>query len=236
MELVRTKLPFYILPAFPGLAFLTADAVLRCIRGQNQDLKRSAFRIGLAIWAIAILVLAFAPWLFLRASRPADLPIAGFAAFTAGGIIYAALVFARFYQHRIARAALVLGVGMGIMVAILYIAVFPNLKLLQLSERLADDLTLLGAYGSNQHVAMIGYAEPSLAFYQGGGAREQLSDYLQTTPRPNWPRWIVISIQDWETIPRDIQHELKIRAIETGLNYSHGGKQEKVLILENPKG
>ncbi len=94
----------------------------------------------------------------------------------------------------------------------------------------------MGGYGSNTRVIMIGYAEPSLAFYQGGGAREQLSGYLQTTPQSDWPKWIVVSIQEWETIPPDVQHQLKIRAIETGFNYSHAGRNEKVLILENPKG
>jgi len=235
MELIRTKLPFYILPAFPGLAFLTADAIIRCIRGQNRDLKRPMFIYACGFWAVAILAVAFIPWLCLRFSTRDQLPIPAFIAFNIAGVIYAALVFGRFYQQRIARAATVLGVGMVIMLAILYIAIFPKLDFVQLSERLANDLKKMGAYGANTHVAMIGYAEPSLAFYQGGGAREQLPDYLQTTPQSQWPRWIVISIQNWENVPPNVQHKLIPRAVETGFNYSHGGKKENVLILENPQ-
>jgi 4-amino-4-deoxy-L-arabinose transferase-like glycosyltransferase len=234
MELVRTKLPFYILPAFPGLAFLTADALVRCIRGQNHELKRPIFRFAYGLWAVVILGLATAPWLCLHFSKAAELPIPAFIAFNIAGVVYAALVFGGFYQHRIARAAVVLGVGMAIMLAMLYIAIFPKLDFLQLSERLAGDLAQMGGYGANVRVAMIGYAEPSLAFYQGGGAREQLPDYLQTTPQSQWPRWIVISIQDWQAVPQDMQHDLILRAIETGLNYSHAGRREQVLILENP--
>ncbi|MGD0541464.1 MAG: glycosyltransferase family 39 protein, partial [Tepidisphaeraceae bacterium] len=228
MELIRTKLPFYILPAFPGLAFLTADALVRCIRGQNRDFKRPIFLFAAAGWALIALTLAVGPWICLRYAKLDQLPIAGFIAFGIAGVIYAALVFGRFYQQRIARAAVVIGVGMAIMIAILYITIFPRLDFLQLSERLADDLTQMGAYGSKVHVAMIGYAEPSLAFYQGGGAREQLPDYLQTTPPAEWPRWIVISIQDWQAVPPDVQRDLILRAVETGVNYSHAGRREKV--------
>ena len=109
MELIRTKLPFYILPAFPGLAFLTADALIRCIRGQNRELKRPAFIIACAVWSLAVLAISIAPWLSLKIANPSELPIPAFIAFAVGGIIYAALVFWRFYQQRIARAAAIIG-------------------------------------------------------------------------------------------------------------------------------
>jgi 4-amino-4-deoxy-L-arabinose transferase-like glycosyltransferase len=234
MELIRTKLPFYILPAFPGLAFLTADALVRCIRGQNRELKRPAFIIACAVWSAAVLFFAAVPWLSFKLATFHELPIPAFVAFSLAGIAYATLVFWRFYQQRIARAATIIGVGMAIMIALLYITIIPRLDFLQLSERLADDLTRMGAYGSKTNVAMIGYAEPSLAFYQGGGAREQLPESLQFTPQSDWPKWIVISTQAWQTLPPDVQHHLLLRAIETGFNYSHAGRQEKILILENP--
>jgi hypothetical protein len=234
MEAVRTKLPFYILPAFPGLAFLTADALIRCIRNQNRELRRPAFIIACAVWSAGVLAISAAPWLSLKIATRSELPIPAFVAFTIGGILYATLVFFRFQQQRIARAATIIGVGMAIMVALLYIAIFPRLGFLQLSERIADDLTQLGAYGSKTHVAMIGYAEPSLAFYQGGGAREQLPESLQSTPQTTWPKWLVISTPAWQLIPPEVQRHLILRNIETGFNYSHAGRNEKVLILENP--
>ena len=33
-EIVRTKLPHYMLPTYPWLALLVADAIVRCLRGQ----------------------------------------------------------------------------------------------------------------------------------------------------------------------------------------------------------
>jgi 4-amino-4-deoxy-L-arabinose transferase-like glycosyltransferase len=234
MELVRTKLPFYILPAFPGLAFLTADALVRCIRGQNRELKRPAFIIACAVWSTAVLGFAVVPWLSFKLATFHELPVPAFVAFSLAGIAYASLVFWRFYQQRVARAAAIIGVGMAIMIALLYITIIPKLDFLQLSERLAADLTRMGAYGSKTNVAMIGYAEPSLAFYQGGGAREQLPESLQLTPQSELPKWIVISSQLWQAVPPDIQHHFIFRALETGFNYSHAGRQEKVLILENP--
>ncbi len=232
MEMVYTKLPFYVLPAFPGLAFLTADVLVRCIRGQYPDLKRPIFMLAVAVWTLATLGLAAAPWLCLRISDADQLPIAGFIAFTTAGVIYAALVWWRFYQRRIMRAAVVLGVGMAVMLAILYVAVLPGLKFLHLSERLAADLTRMGAYGADVNVAMIGYDEPSLAFYQGGGARQQEDNYLQTTPPAQWPKWIVIANHDWKNVPPDLRRDLILRAREAGYNYSHTGLRENILILE----
>jgi 4-amino-4-deoxy-L-arabinose transferase-like glycosyltransferase len=232
MEIVFTKLPFYVLPAFPGLSFLTADALVRSVRGQSRDLKRPIFMVAVAVWAIATLGLAAAPWLCLRISEADQLPIPGFIAFTIAGTIYAGLGFWRFYQRRIARAAIILGVGMAVMMAILYVAILPGLRFLHLSERLAGDLAQMGAYGADVPVAMIGYDEPSLAFYQGGGAREQEDDYLQSTPPAQWPRWIVIANHDWKNVPPELQRILIPRAREAGYNYSHTGIKETILILE----
>jgi len=237
MELVYTKLPFYVLPAFPGLAFLTADALIRCIRGQYPDLRRAGFYATVVVWIIAALGLSAAPWLSLSVARADQLPIAGFVAFSAAGTIYATLVGWRFFKGQIARAAVIMGVGMAVMLLILYAAILPGMNFLHLPERLAADLTRLDAYGANVHVQMIGYDEPSLAFYQGGGARRPALQgaYFETTPPDQWPRWFVVADDkdDWQRVPAGLKQRLTLRAVESGLNYSHDGKIEKVLILEN---
>jgi hypothetical protein len=238
MEIVYTKLPFYVLPAFGGLAFLTADALVRCIRGQCRELRRPAFFALLAAWILATLLLGAAPWLSLLVAPSNQLPIDGFIAFSVGAAIYAGLVFLRFYQGRIARAAAIMGVGMAVMIAVLYAKVLPGMNFLHLSVRLASDLTALGAYGADVPVAMIGYDEPSLAFYQGGGVRKYEVTLLELTPPDQWPRWIVMADddQDWKQLSPQVQRELTVRAAETGLNYSHDGKMVRVLILENARG
>jgi 4-amino-4-deoxy-L-arabinose transferase-like glycosyltransferase len=237
MELVYTKLPFYVLPAFPGLAFLTADTLIRGIRGQLPELRKPGFYATIIVWIIATLGLSGAIWFSLLVAKPSELPISGFIAFSAAGVIYAALVAFRFFRQQLARGAIVMGVGMAIMLLILYTAVLPNLDFLHLPERLAADLIRLGAYGPNVHVQMIGFDEPSLAYYQGGGARrpEAQQDYLQLTPFDQWPRWFVIADDKdfWQQIPTELRRKLTLRAVESGLNYSHEGLIKRVLILEN---
>ena len=60
MEMIKTKLPFYILPAIPGLSFLTAN-VPGAARGQHNDLKNKGFKIAAIVWAIACLGLVLPP-------------------------------------------------------------------------------------------------------------------------------------------------------------------------------
>jgi 4-amino-4-deoxy-L-arabinose transferase-like glycosyltransferase len=237
MELVWTKLPFYVLPAFPGLAFLTADALTRCIRQQRRNVLDAGFKATLIIWAIATLGLSAAPWLAMKVGNGSDLPIHAFAAFTIAGVVYAGLVFVRFGQRQFVRGSQILGVGMGVMLLILYITILPNMTPLQLSERLAKDLTRLGAYGSDIPVAMVGYDEPSLAFYQGGGARRHEEYELEINSLQLLPRWIVISddADNWQRVPQRIRDQLTIRAEETGLNYSHEGKILRVFVAENDR-
>jgi 4-amino-4-deoxy-L-arabinose transferase-like glycosyltransferase len=234
MELVYTKLPFYVLPAFPGLAFLTADAVVRCIRNKGRDLRNGGFVAMLTVWALATIGLGLAPWASLAAVKADQLPIQQFVVFGVAAVIYAGVVFLRFLHGNVMRAAGTMAGGMGIMMLLLYTALFPRMTFLHLSQRLADDLTQLGAYGADVHVAMIGYDEPSLAFYQGGGARKYDIYYLEIMPRSQWPKWLVIADDegDWGQLSPRLQGELELRAVETGLDYSRGGKMVRVLILQ----
>jgi hypothetical protein len=219
------------------LAFLTADTLVRCIRQPKRELGKASFYATIIVWTLAAFGLGAAPWLSLLVAKSQDLPIAGFIAFSVAAGVYGLIVAVRFFQRQIARAAVVMGVGMGIMLLILYTAILPDMKFLHLPERLAADLTRLGAYGYNVHVLMIGYDEPSLAFYQGGGARRPPGQeaYLEVTPSDQWPRWFVVAddADNWQKVPAELQKKLTLRAEESGLNYSHEGRVQRVLILEN---
>jgi 4-amino-4-deoxy-L-arabinose transferase-like glycosyltransferase len=225
---VFTKLPFYVLPAFPGLAFLTADGLIRCIRSR----QRRALRPEACIWTAAVLGMSVAPFLAIHYSRGLPVPLIGIVAFCLCGIIYAAVVFTSLWQNRIRRAAIFMGVGMAVMIGILYGAIFPGLQVVRLSERLVGHLSALGACGANVRVADVGYGEPSLAFYQGGDVRQY--DHLwQLGPPAAWPRWIVIRDREWDEVRPDIQARLQIVAQEWGIDYSNGGKSMTVRILQN---
>jgi hypothetical protein len=128
-----------------------------------------------------------------------------------------------------------MGAGMALMIAILYGSIFPGLQLVRLSERLVDHMSAAGACGPNVMVGVIGYEEPSLDFYQGGGARTLLETYLVKTPQAAWPRWFVIRQDEWDrSVPPDLQAKLILIAREWGLDYSEGGKRTTVLFLQNP--
>jgi hypothetical protein len=60
-EIVRTKLPHYMLPAYPWLALLAGDAVVRCLRGQHRDLDGRPFVVAVTVFAVIAGVAALAP-------------------------------------------------------------------------------------------------------------------------------------------------------------------------------
>jgi 4-amino-4-deoxy-L-arabinose transferase-like glycosyltransferase len=231
MEMVVTKLPFYVLPAFGGLSFLTADALVRCIRGQVQDLRNKSFIAPMAVWSCVALALGFFPWMSLSLSH--EVPWRGMIGLSVVSIVFVAIVMLRFAQGRIGRAAIVMGVGTSLLVIIIYSLILPNMGFLQLSQRLAADLPP-EACGFNVPLAMIGYKEPSLAYYQGGGAfEEEFDDYLQRTPPGEWPQWIVITQEAWDAVPPDLQALLKPIAVERGIAYAAPkGQAETVLLLK----
>ena len=91
LECVKTKLPHYALPVFPPLAFLTADALIRCIRGEIRNLQTKGFIIPAAIWAIVVALVASAPWLLIHNRLP--MPVDAMKILSLAGVIFAASVF-----------------------------------------------------------------------------------------------------------------------------------------------
>jgi len=229
---VFTKLPFYVLPAFPGLAFLTADGLVRCIRARQPR----SLRLEACIWTIAVLGMSVTPFLVIRYSGDLAVPMLGIIAFCVCGLLYAAAVLLSLWHSKIRLAAIFMGAGMALMIAILYGAIFPGLQMVRLSERAVDDLRAQGACGPEVLVGVIGYEEPSLAFYQGGGVRILAEHYFQETPQSAWPRWFVIRKEDeWnQSVPPQVQSKLILIAREWGINYSQGGRINTLLILQNP--
>jgi 4-amino-4-deoxy-L-arabinose transferase-like glycosyltransferase len=159
MELIINKLPFYVLPSFPGLAILTSAVVL---------------------------------------------------------------------QWRSRRVAAVMGIGMLAVMAITYGVILPNIPVLSASRSVAIELRALGA-GGDVPVAMIDYREPSLAFYQGGGAREREEGQLT----PSMPEdWAVLTTEAWNRVPADIKtHFEVIGQPRPAWMYSIGGRRAEIIIV-----
>jgi hypothetical protein len=199
------------------------------MRGQHDNLRRKSFLASVAVWAVAGLGLGAAPWSAAMASR--ELPWPAMIFFSAASAVFVGIVCLRFAQAKLRRAAIVMGVGTSILIFILYGALLPNFRFLQISERIVQDMPP-EARGPNVPVAMIGYIEPSLAFYQGGGTRECADDYLQTTPSTQWPQWITIDSAAWRVLPPELRQQVNIRAGEKGIAYATTGQPETILLLQ----
>ena len=194
-EVVQTKLPHYLLPCFPPLAFLAADAILQSLRpdrGRAESLPRTPLpwrpvppprrdptRSPNAASSTPSSSGRSSPrcWGWRRGWRPngsARCPGSPTAAAVAGGrALTRVSVVAQFYPRRPGRALAAMGAGMLGLALLLFGVYLPTAPFLRLSidtapRRCGED----GATGPGQ-VVMLDYKEPSLAFYQGGTIREE---------------------------------------------------------------
>jgi len=228
-EIIQTKLPHYVLPVFPPLAFLTADALIRCFRSQEDDMVRPSFLIGAAIWSVAVLAIGLAPWLVIRSFTP--IPIAATIAWSVVAIAYAVTVFALFVAEKPKAASGAMAGGMILAMLIALAWYLPAAWFMRLPVRVADVLLRDGATTPEQ-VQMIGYKEPSLAFYQGGTIREQREDdFLLTHAPEDWPMWIVIRGDLWERIPTSTKGQFDVLDVAKGWSYADKGRIREVIVL-----
>jgi len=242
-ELIATKLPHYVLPTFPALAFLTADMLVRAaarggdalrnnheLRGGNE-LRGRGFRIATVGWAIFFAAAGFGPIVALIAARQHDVTS------IAGGIIIAILAVTAAYvsadrlkADRVLAAARSMGGGMLLCVAAMWTLFLPYFQLVRISQNAAAAIIAHGGYG--EPGLMIDYKEPSLAFAQGGGLREQPeNDYLQTSDPAGWPRWVVLTGAIWDKLPEERQKKFEIISRVVGTAYSDGGGRREVIVL-----
>jgi 4-amino-4-deoxy-L-arabinose transferase-like glycosyltransferase len=243
IELVKQKLPHYLLPMFPALAFLTADALVRCIRGQYRDLHSPRSRVGLLGWAVAVAAAGFIP--LIGAFRPlnsAGMPWVALSVLALGTITYAVAVVTLLASNRAGAAAAVIGGGMFFLAIVLYVFVLPQLQFMRLSDRCANELRARGATAPGSSVATLimkheggrelGYKEPSLTYCLDGHLRICDADLL-SSPSSRWPAWLVITDAIWEQVPTAARPHLERVATLRGLNYGGGGKMIDLAIVKN---
>ena len=239
-EFMPTKAPFYMLPIFPPLALLTADALIRCIAKEYDDLLRPIFRNAVFVFAFAVLCLGIAPWLvfgqlpksvFGATLYLGDLaPKSATALLTILAVAYAATVTILFLKQKIASAALAMGIGIMLIFSALFSVYLPNADYIRISSHVAEILR-------RQPIApgdgiMIEYKEPSLAFYQGGTLIEKSTNsFLETTPFAEWPTWIVMPKSLWELTRPETRAKLEmIDSPVRGVSYA--GKIDHRLAIE----
>jgi 4-amino-4-deoxy-L-arabinose transferase-like glycosyltransferase len=225
---IRTKLPHYMLPTFPPLALLTADAVVRGLAGSKPGLASRGFVIGTWIVACVVVLIALLPWLAVLKFRP--LPWTAMGLLAEGTALWA--FFAARKMGRDPRRALAtLGLGMMVSVAIFYGLFLPRAQFLRLSILAADVLKANGAVHPGDAV-MVDYKEPSLAFYQGGTIRQERSSFVTSKSPDNWTPWMVITDDVWNHCSLAVRDRLQVVADFHGLSVADAMRVLHVIVVK----
>ncbi len=231
-EIVQTKLPHYLLPIFPPLAYLCADMLIRASRKRIKDLANVAFVRVTFGWAVLVTLLASVPWLAIRwfdFKQPMIWPML---LLTVIGAEWGRQVWRYFRANKPLDAAAVMGIGMIVLIGVLYGWYLPNATYMQISPRVADVLKSNGATQRGD-VIMIDYKEPTLAFYQGGTIDPQRDNaYLEHTPFDQLPMWVVLTKDVWRATPDSIRSKWDVINLIHGWSYADGSRIVDVIILK----
>jgi 4-amino-4-deoxy-L-arabinose transferase-like glycosyltransferase len=231
LEAVQTKLPHYLLPVFPFLAFLTADWVIEQIRASTTGRRglskvwSAALALGWVGFGLSFLLI---PWVPGLDPVPAEYWIgSGVLALVsvAGAIVLYRGVAAG--KPWIAPAGLLVWTTVVVVTGL----VVPQATFLQLSPRIAATLEAAGATQSRR-ILMIDYKEPSLAFEQGGTIRpERRNNYLQETPPSEWPDFLVLTAGIWAATDASIKEQWQEAGRLRGINYASDPTPVEVVVL-----
>ncbi len=232
MSVVATKLPHYILPAWPALAMAAAWGLAQAARTGRQGNGSVAARIGLGLFltigSILGLGLMVAPWVL------ANIPLFGVRvpATILGGVFLAMTALAWHYYRSALhdRVAGILGAGMLVILASASFFLLPAIERLKLSPKIADVIQHNSA--ASMPVATCGYGEPSLNFYLGRGP-------ITPIEGPDLARWAgasgkgILVVTESRLFPNiEAFRSARIQTLDiiSGFNYSQG-KQVRIHIL-----
>ena len=226
LELVPTKLPHYLLPAYPAMALLAGRAVVALAAGETPH-RRALDAIATLLWMVAALMLA-AVLVMLPLRLGAGLP-------PAGGVAAAIILFFGPHLALAAWRAPLPGIAVrAVLLALLVLPpslalVAPHLDRLWLSR---DAAAAVARYRppANAPVVAVGFSEPSLVFLLGTRTRSLTPDaaaqYIVSAKRAA----ALVSDEDDDAF----RHALEARGWQprlidrvAGLDYSNG----KAMVL-----
>lgn len=228
-ELIPTKLPHYVLPAFPALALMVAALACEGL----EAFRHRAAKAWYAVWTLIGLVLAVAmvvlPIKFGSGFDPLTVP-------AAIGIALATLLPAALaWRGQIVTAGLALALTAAATFPVAFQGVAPSLDKVFLSRGVAR---VVATVGSDGPVAAAGYSEPSLVFLlgtntrfvDGPGAARHLADNRRT-----------LAVVSERELPAFFA-EASARGLEVeefgrvdGFNYSRGKPTTLVVLgVKNP--
>jgi 4-amino-4-deoxy-L-arabinose transferase-like glycosyltransferase len=224
-ECISTKMVHYVLPIFPPLAFLLADALVRCLREQKNDLNKPIAKWGIAIWAMMTTAIATA--LILPDKWFIETPLWPGIAMVIAGLVYAIAVLSLFWKEKIRCALMAMGLGFAGFAALLFAYYLPWASFLRISPNVARILNANHA----RDAGMVGYEEQSLAFYDAGRIDSLPAQGLHQDFRA-WPPFIVVSADIYNRLSPATQSHLLIIGRTIGINYSKSIKPIEVFIAQ----
>lgn len=231
MSLVATKLPHYILPAFPAMAIGSAAGFLRMREAGRRRKLGPAGWTGLVLFCVAGgalgLGLTLAPWF---------LPVFGLRApATALGLLFLAMTTVAAVQFRRRRheaTLATLAAGMALVMLTAAFLLLPAIETYKISPRVAE--CILRATPPGVPVSTCGYGEPSLTFYLDRGVVESLEESrLAEWVARRGPGVLVITRPKLRLHRALLRHKDYLHTVDRirGFNYSQG-KWVTLLILE----
>jgi 4-amino-4-deoxy-L-arabinose transferase-like glycosyltransferase len=248
MTLVATRLPHYVLPAWPALALAVGGTLEAERRGELAPrdlrwLRRGAWLlgplVGLALAAAAALALlaVFGGHAPVAGASPADLA-AGLAlpclALAAVLAMAGGWALRHHFAGRYRRAAAVLMGGSVAAALVAGVAVAPALERLKPAPRLAG--AVRAATAPAVPVATFEYAEPSFTFYLGRWPVHELRDAgaVGAWAAEVGPGVLVLPRSVAQALGRDLAGTAEIVAAK-GWNVAKGRPLELVALLRGPR-
>jgi 4-amino-4-deoxy-L-arabinose transferase-like glycosyltransferase len=226
-SIARTKLPTYILPAFPALALLLASWVYR-----SEEEPPASARGLTASWSAAALTGLIWPVLFIvlfKIRMPDLLPWAWLTLPLAAAPVAGLVLHLR--KMELARVFVTVGIVTAVGVACVQMFLVPALEPYRMAPAVGRRIAAVSKPG--EKAAQWGYFVPSLVFYSGlhldrlnGAAR--VEEYFSR----EGGRFLVTTRGRYEELPTDLKAGFSVRV--EGLDAADSN--EVVMLLEWNKG
>lgn len=235
MSAVATKLPHYILPAFPALAAGAALGIRRAMSDGAGGNRTFAARLGLGLFLpigyTLGLGLMIAPWMLPLPANNIGLGVRVPA--TVLGLVFLLMTSRVWQLYRQARHDAVVGTLVSGMVVVLLSAglfVLPALEAYKLSPKIASAIRLKAP--SDSPIATCGYGEPSLNFYVGRGPITPIEgpDLPQWATAPGKGILVVTKVKFAPYASAFASPRIRTLSKLPGFNYSQN-KRVEILIL-----
>ncbi len=235
LEIVPTKLPHYILPAYPALALIVARAVLAVEEGLLPWAQRRWARIGYTAWgamivAFAVACVALVAW----AGRPGwlyGLPVVA--------AIVAAIIVARAWRGETRVALLTAAFTAPLLLTTLFQFVLPRADAIWPSRQAAAAAAKLYPDPKTRPpLIATGYREPSLVFHLGTSTTFADPPAIADQLKARGDRWLALVEERqraaFETAGKQRGLAFEPAATWSAFNYSQG--RRVTLTLYAPPG